>query len=43
MATIKIKQVRSKIGRDLLYRYFEAFGLFSKTGVDTAGEAQHNK
>ena len=32
-------QLGSKIGRELLYKYFEAFGLFSKTGIATAGEA----
>lgn len=32
-------QLGAKIGKDLLYRYFEAFGLFGKTGIETAGEA----
>ena len=32
-------QLGAKIGKDTLYKYFEAFGLFSKTGIATAGEA----
>lgn len=32
-------QLGSKIGKDILYKYFEAFGLFDKTGIATAGEA----
>lgn len=32
-------QLGAKIGKDLLYKYFDAFGLFDKTGIDTAGEA----
>lgn len=32
-------QLGQKIGKELLYRYFDAFGLFDKTGIETAGEA----
>ncbi|MBR2241232.1 MAG: PASTA domain-containing protein [Clostridia bacterium] len=32
-------QLGSKIGKETLYKYFDAFGLFSKTGIATAGEA----
>lgn len=32
-------QLGQKIGKDLLYKYFDAFGLFNKTGIATAGEA----
>ncbi len=32
-------QLGAKIGKDLLYKYFDAFGLFEKTGIATAGEA----
>ena len=32
-------QLGQKIGKDLMYKYFEAFGLFNKTGIATAGEA----
>ena len=32
-------QLGKKIGKELLYEYFDAFGLFSKTGIATAGEA----
>ena len=32
-------QLGQKIGASKLYKYFEAFGLFSKTGIATAGEA----
>lgn len=32
-------QLGAKIGKDTLYKYFDAFGLFSKTGIATAGEA----
>ena len=32
-------QLGAKIGKETLYKYFEAFGLFSKTGIATAGEA----
>lgn len=35
-------QLGAKIGGETLYDYFEAFGLFSKTGIDTAGEANSN-
>lgn len=39
-------QLGQKIGVDTLYKYFEAFGLFKKTGIATSGEAFgifHNK
>lgn len=32
-------QLGQKIGKDLMYKYFDAFGLFSKTGIETSGEA----
>ena len=32
-------QLGQKIGAPTLYKYFEAFGLFKKTGIATAGEA----
>ena len=32
-------QLGSKIGKETLYKYFDAFGLFDKTGIATAGEA----
>lgn len=32
-------QLGRKIGKETLYKYFDAFGLFSKTGIATAGEA----
>lgn len=32
-------QLGAKIGKETLYKYFEAFGLFGKTGIATAGEA----
>ena len=32
-------QLGAKIGKETLYKYFEAFGLFNKTGIATAGEA----
>lgn len=32
-------QLGEKIGKETLYKYFDAFGLFGKTGIDTAGEA----
>ena len=35
-------QLGQKIGKDLLYKYFKAFGLFDKTGIATAGEATGN-
>lgn len=35
-------QLEQKIGKDLLYKYFDAFGLFNKTGIATAGEANSN-
>ena len=31
-------QLGQKIGAQTLYKYFEAFGLFNKTGIATAGE-----
>lgn len=32
-------QLGQKIGASTLYKYFEAFGLFNKTGIATSGEA----
>ena len=32
-------QLGAKIGKETLYKYFDAFGLFQKTGIATAGEA----
>lgn len=32
-------QLGAKIGKDTLYKYFNAFGLFEKTGIATSGEA----
>ncbi|MDE5831202.1 MAG: PASTA domain-containing protein [Clostridia bacterium] len=32
-------QLGSRIGKETLYKYFEAFGLFEKTGVKVAGES----
>lgn len=32
-------QLGEKIGKETLYNYFDAFGLFGKTGIATAGEA----
>ncbi len=32
-------QLGQKIGVNTLYKYFEAFGLFNKTGIATSGEA----
>ena len=32
-------QLGAKIGKETMYKYFEAFGLFSKTGIATSGEA----
>ena len=32
-------QLGSRIGKETLYRYFEAFGLFEKTGIAIAGES----
>ena len=32
-------QLGQKIGVDTLYKYFKSFGLFTKTGIATAGEA----
>ena len=32
-------QLGAKIGKDLMYKYFKAFGLFDKTGIATSGEA----
>ena len=31
-------QLAQKIGAPTLYKYYEAFGLFDKTGIDTSGE-----
>ena len=35
-------QLGQKIGKEVLYKYFDAFGLFEKTGIATAGEAVGN-
>ena len=32
-------QLGQKIGVSTLYKYFDAFGFFSKTGIETSGEA----
>lgn len=32
-------QLGQKIGVNTLYKYFEAYGLFTKTGIQTSGEA----
>ena len=32
-------QLGQKIGVERLYKYFEAYGLFTKTGIQTSGEA----
>ena len=32
-------QINQKIGAKTAYRYYDAFGLFSKTGIEAAGEA----
>ena len=32
-------QLGAKIGKEKMYKYFEAFGLFDKTGIATSGEA----
>ena len=32
-------QLGQKIGASMLYKYFDAFGLFTKTGIATSGEA----
>ena len=32
-------QLGAKIGKETLYKYFDAFGLFEKTGIATSGEA----
>ena len=32
-------QLGQKIGASTLYKYFRAFGLFERTGIETAGEA----
>ena len=32
-------QLGAKIGKETLYKYFQAFGLFEKTGIATSGEA----
>ena len=39
-------QLGQKIGVETMYKYFEAFGLFTKTGIQTSGEASgifHNQ
>lgn len=33
-------QLGQKIGVETLYKYFQAFGLFNKTGIQTSGEAK---
>ena len=35
-------QLGGRIGADTLYRYFEAFGLFEKTGIAISGESSSN-
>ncbi len=37
-----LMQLGKKIGAPTLYKYYEAFGLFSKTGIATSGEANSN-
>ena len=32
-------QLGAKIGKETMYKYFDAFGLFDKTGIATSGEA----
>ena len=32
-------QLGAKIGKDIMYKYFKAFGFFDKTGIATSGEA----
>lgn len=32
-------QLASRLGANTLYKYFDAFGLFGKTGISTSGEA----
>lgn len=34
-----LMQLGKQIGSTTLYKYYDAFGLFSKTGIDTSGEA----
>lgn len=34
-----LMQLGSKIGASTLYKYYEAFGLFNKTGISTSGES----
>lgn len=34
-----LMQLGKRIGAQTLYKYYEAFGLFSKTGIATSGEA----
>lgn len=35
-------QLGQRIGKDTLYKYFDAFGLFERTGVGITGESQSN-
>ncbi len=37
-----LMQLGQRIGAETLYKYYEAFGLFSKTGIATAGEVNSN-
>ena len=34
-----LMQLGKRIGKENLYKYYEAFGLFSKTGIATSGES----
>ncbi len=35
-------QIGQKIGASIAYRYYDAFGLFDKTGIATAGETNYH-
>lgn len=35
-------QLGKRIGASTLYKYYEAFGLFNKTNIDTSGESNSN-
>lgn len=37
-----LMQLGKRIGAETLYKYYEAFGLFNKTGISTAGEVNSN-
>lgn len=34
-------QIAQKIGSNTLYKYYDAYGLFDKTGIDTSGESNY--